>query len=119
MHFRVNPQVAKPQYVLLWCWAAAVGAGLLKSDDLIMSAARLRCSYDIQYETENLELLMDDATKVKLLIQLSGEISYHRLCCEKGGLNPSSCTVMLADVCFRGMLSETRKVKVTTHQSSH
>ncbi|KAG0600622.1 hypothetical protein M758_11G048300 [Ceratodon purpureus] len=55
--------VAKPQYVLLWCWAAAVGAGLLKTDDLLMSAARLRCSYDIQYETENLELLMDDATK--------------------------------------------------------
>lgn len=57
-------QVAKPQYVLLWCWAAAVGAGLLKTDDLLMSAARLRCSYDIQYETENLELLMDDAQKV-------------------------------------------------------
>lgn len=57
-------QVAKSQYVLLWCWAAAVGAGLLKSDDLIMSAARLRCSNDVHYETENLELLMDDAKKV-------------------------------------------------------
>lgn len=55
--------VAKSQYVLLWCWAAAVGAGLLKSDDLIMSAARLRCSNDVHYETENLELLMDDAKK--------------------------------------------------------
>jgi len=55
--------VAKPQYVLLWCWAAAVGAGLLKTDDLLMSAARLRCSYDVQYETENLELLMNDAQK--------------------------------------------------------
>lgn len=82
MELHVNLQVAKPQYVLLWCWAAAVGAGLLKTDDLLMSAARLRCSYDIQYETENLELLMDDATKVRLR-QYLGEISCHGLCCEK------------------------------------
>lgn len=61
-------QVAKPQYVLLWCWASALGAGLLKSDDLLMSAARLRVSYDIQYETENLELLMDEAAKVHIML---------------------------------------------------
>ncbi|CAK9862599.1 unnamed protein product [Sphagnum jensenii] len=54
---------AKAQYVLVWCWAAALGAGLLKSDDLLMGASRLRVSYDIQYEIENLELLMDEAAK--------------------------------------------------------
>ena len=64
MQSHVDLQVAKPQYVLLWCWAAALGAGLLKSNDIVMAAARLRVSYDIQYETENLELLMDDAAKV-------------------------------------------------------
>ncbi len=60
-------QVAKAQYVLVWCWAAALGAGLLKSDDLLMGASRLRVSYDIQYEIENLELLMDEAAKASVV----------------------------------------------------
>ncbi|KAH7447540.1 hypothetical protein KP509_01G110900 [Ceratopteris richardii] len=54
---------ARPQYVLLWCWAAALGAGLLKSEDLMMSATRLSATYDIAYEEENLNLLMDEASK--------------------------------------------------------
>lgn len=56
-------KVAKPQFVLIWCWAAALGAGLLRSDDLIMGASRLRVSYDIQYEVENFEVLMEEALK--------------------------------------------------------
>ncbi len=60
-------QAAKAQYVLVWCWAAALGAGLLKSDDLLMGASRLRVSYDIQYEIENLELLMDEAAKASVV----------------------------------------------------
>jgi hypothetical protein len=44
-----------------------LGAGLLKSDDLLMGASRLRVSYDIQYEIENLELLMDEAAKASVV----------------------------------------------------
>ncbi|MCO5577271.1 hypothetical protein L7F22_031098 [Adiantum nelumboides] len=54
--------VARPQYVLLWCWAAALGAGLLKSEDMMMGATRLRATYDIYYEEESLIILMDEAT---------------------------------------------------------
>ncbi|KAL3676784.1 hypothetical protein R1sor_026732 [Riccia sorocarpa] len=56
-------KVAKSQFVLLWCWAAAVGAGLLRSDDLIMGARRLRVSFDSAYEVENFEVMMDEALK--------------------------------------------------------
>lgn len=57
-------QVARARYVLLWYWAAAAGAGIFKSDDCPMSVARPRCSYDIHYETEYMELLMNDAQKI-------------------------------------------------------
>ncbi|CAM6089078.1 unnamed protein product [Calypogeia fissa] len=56
-------KTAKAPFVLIWCWAAALGAGLLRSEDLLMGATRLRVSYDIQYEVENFDLLMDEATK--------------------------------------------------------
>ncbi|KAI5064991.1 hypothetical protein GOP47_0019686 [Adiantum capillus-veneris] len=54
---------ARPQYVLLWCWAAALGAGLLKSEDMMKGANRLRATFDIFYEEEILNLLMDEAMK--------------------------------------------------------
>ncbi|KAJ7523843.1 hypothetical protein O6H91_18G064500 [Diphasiastrum complanatum] len=57
--------VARPQYVLIWCWVAAVGAGLLKSEEIMLAALRLRVSYDIQYEIESFNLLMDTAAKRK------------------------------------------------------
>eukprot|EP00249_Psilotum_nudum_P005077 c18552_g1_i1 orf=232-1197(+) len=60
-------KVAKPQFVLIWCWAAALGAGLLKSEDIMLGAARLRVSYDIQYEVDNLNLLMDAAAEKRSL----------------------------------------------------
>eukprot|EP00252_Welwitschia_mirabilis_P012109 TRINITY_DN2694_c0_g1_i1.p1 TRINITY_DN2694_c0_g1~~TRINITY_DN2694_c0_g1_i1.p1 ORF type:complete len:273 (+),score=48.90 TRINITY_DN2694_c0_g1_i1:166-984(+) len=51
-----------PRFVLFWCWVAAVGAGLLKSDDIMMGASRLRASYDLPYEEERFNLLMDEAS---------------------------------------------------------
>ncbi|EFJ20144.1 hypothetical protein SELMODRAFT_109461 [Selaginella moellendorffii] len=54
-------KVAKPMFVLVWCWVAAVGAGLLKSEDIAMAASRLRVSYDVQYEVDCFGLLMDEA----------------------------------------------------------
>ena len=56
--------------MLFWCWAAAVGAGLLKSEDMMLAATRLRISFDIVYEEENFTILMDQATEVKMVIHL-------------------------------------------------
>lgn len=39
-----------PFYVLLCCWLAAIGAGLLKSEEIFEGVARLRISKDIEFE---------------------------------------------------------------------
>lgn len=51
-----------PRFVLVWCWVAAVGAGLVKSDEILLGASRLRVSFDIQYEEDNFIVLMDQAS---------------------------------------------------------
>ncbi|VAH09541.1 unnamed protein product [Triticum turgidum subsp. durum] len=45
-------QVGDPFYVLLCCWLAAIGAGLLKTEEILEGVARLRMSNDIEYEEE-------------------------------------------------------------------
>lgn len=45
-------KVGDPFYVLLCCWLAAVGAGLLKTEEILEGVARLRMSSDIEYEEE-------------------------------------------------------------------
>ncbi|CAK7328082.1 unnamed protein product [Dovyalis caffra] len=50
-----------PLYVLLCCWLAAVGAGLLKSEEILEGVARLQLSNDIEFEEENFLALMNDA----------------------------------------------------------
>ncbi|XP_057464072.1 photosystem I assembly factor PSA3, chloroplastic [Actinidia eriantha] len=50
-----------PLYVLLCCWLAAVGAGLLKSEEILEGVARLRLSNDIEFEEENFISLMNEA----------------------------------------------------------
>ncbi|KAK1298012.1 hypothetical protein QJS10_CPB14g00156 [Acorus calamus] len=49
-----------PLYVLMCCWLAAVGAGLLKSEEILEGVARLRISDDIEFEEENFLSLMND-----------------------------------------------------------
>lgn len=51
-------------YVLLCCWLAAVGAGLLKSEEILEGVARLRISNDIEFEEENFLSLMNEAKEV-------------------------------------------------------
>ncbi|KAG0454988.1 hypothetical protein HPP92_024280 [Vanilla planifolia] len=41
-----------PFHVLLCCWLVAVGAGLLKSEEIFEGVARLRISNDIEFEEE-------------------------------------------------------------------
>lgn len=50
-----------PLYVLLCCWLAAVGAGLLKSEEILEGVARLRISNDIEFEEQNFIAIMNEA----------------------------------------------------------
>ncbi|KAG5534942.1 hypothetical protein RHGRI_022899 [Rhododendron griersonianum] len=58
-------------YVLLCCWLAAVGAGLLKSEEILEGVARLRLSNDIEFEEETFISMMNEAKekRAKLNIQ--------------------------------------------------
>ena len=60
-------QAGDPLYVLLCCWLAAVGAGLVKSEDILEGVARLRISNDIEFEEENFVAIMNDAKEVSCL----------------------------------------------------
>ncbi|KAJ0971552.1 hypothetical protein J5N97_019511 [Dioscorea zingiberensis] len=48
-----------PLYVLLCCWLAATGAGLLKSEEILEGVARLRISNDIEFEEQNFLSIMN------------------------------------------------------------
>lgn len=50
-----------PLYVLLCCWLAAVGAGLLKSEEILEGVARLSLSNDIEFEEETFISKMNEA----------------------------------------------------------
>ena len=45
-------------YVLLCCWLAAVGVGLLKSEEILEGVGRLLISNDIEFEEENFQQLL-------------------------------------------------------------
>lgn len=49
------------------CWLAAVGAGLLKSEEILEGVARLRISDDIEFEEENFIAMMNQAREVSIL----------------------------------------------------
>ncbi|KAL0461682.1 UNVERIFIED_CONTAM: Photosystem I assembly factor PSA3, chloroplastic [Sesamum latifolium] len=55
-----------PLYVLLCCWLAAVGVGLLKSEEILEGVARLRISDDIEFEEENFIAMMNDSREKAL-----------------------------------------------------
>ncbi|XP_078429171.1 photosystem I assembly factor PSA3, chloroplastic-like [Wolffia australiana] len=55
---------ADPLYVLMCCWLAAVGAGYLKSEEILEGMARLQLSNDIEFEEQTFMALMA-ATKEK------------------------------------------------------
>ncbi|KAL6006955.1 Proteasome subunit alpha type-3 [Asimina triloba] len=50
-----------PLYVLLCCWVAAVGAGLVKSEDILEGVARLRISNDIEFEEQTFIAIMSES----------------------------------------------------------
>ncbi|GJT83119.1 photosystem I assembly factor PSA3, chloroplastic [Tanacetum coccineum] len=50
-----------PLYVLMCCWLAALGAGLLKSEEILEGVNRLRISNDIEFEEETFIAMMNEA----------------------------------------------------------
>uniref|UniRef100_A0A0D9WIV2 Uncharacterized protein n=1 Tax=Leersia perrieri TaxID=77586 RepID=A0A0D9WIV2_9ORYZ len=50
-----------PFYVLICCWLAAVGGGLLKTEEILEGVARLRLSNDIEFEEETFLDMMKTA----------------------------------------------------------
>ncbi|CAN6482809.1 unnamed protein product [Victoria cruziana] len=54
-------RAGEPLHVLLCCWLPAVGAGLLKSEDILTGVARLRISNDLEFEEQTFFAMMSDA----------------------------------------------------------
>lgn len=57
-------QTGDPIYVLLCCWLAAVGAGLLKTEEILEGVARLRISDDVEFEEQTFIAMMEEAREV-------------------------------------------------------
>uniref|UniRef100_A0A1D1YPI7 Putative G-protein coupled receptor 34 n=1 Tax=Anthurium amnicola TaxID=1678845 RepID=A0A1D1YPI7_9ARAE len=60
-----------PLYVLMCCWLAAVGAGLLKSEEILQGVARLRISNDIEFEEQNFVAIMTAAKERRAKLKAS------------------------------------------------
>lgn len=56
-------------YVLMCCWLAAVGAGLLKSEEILEGVARLRISDDIEFEEQTFIATMAEAREKRLKLR--------------------------------------------------
>ncbi|PIA40502.1 hypothetical protein AQUCO_02500305v1 [Aquilegia coerulea] len=54
-------KTGEPLYVLLCCWLAAVGAGLLKSEEILEGVSRIRVSDDIEFEEQTFIAIMNEA----------------------------------------------------------
>uniref|UniRef100_A0A0D3BAE5 Uncharacterized protein n=2 Tax=Brassica oleracea var. oleracea TaxID=109376 RepID=A0A0D3BAE5_BRAOL len=57
-------KAGEPLYVLLCCWVAAVGAGLLKSEEILEGVTRVSISNDLEFEEHNFIVLMIEARQV-------------------------------------------------------
>ncbi|KAF2532437.1 hypothetical protein F2Q70_00031647 [Brassica cretica] len=54
-------KAGEPLYVLLCCWVAAAGAGLLKSEEIFEGVTRVSISNDLEFEEQNFIALMTEA----------------------------------------------------------
>ncbi|KAK6153058.1 hypothetical protein DH2020_012697 [Rehmannia glutinosa] len=62
-------KAGEPLYVLLCCWVAAVGAGLLKTEEILEGVARLRISNDIEFEEENFIAMMNESRERRMKLR--------------------------------------------------
>nr|AFK40435.1 unknown [Medicago truncatula] len=58
---RAGDQAGDPIFVLLCCWLVAIGAGLLKTEEILEGVGRLRVSNDIEFEERTFIAMMDEA----------------------------------------------------------
>uniref|UniRef100_A0A7N0VEF2 Photosystem I assembly factor PSA3, chloroplastic n=1 Tax=Kalanchoe fedtschenkoi TaxID=63787 RepID=A0A7N0VEF2_KALFE len=63
-------KTGEPLYVLMCCWLPAVGAGLLKSEEILEGVARLRISDDIEFEEQEFLAVMNDARERRAKLNL-------------------------------------------------
>lgn len=63
-----------PLYVLLCCWLAAVGAGLLKSEEILEGVARLSLSNDIEFEEETFISKMNEAKEKRAKLNVPNPV---------------------------------------------
>ncbi|KVI02552.1 photosystem I assembly factor PSA3, chloroplastic [Cynara cardunculus var. scolymus] len=59
-----------PLYVLMCCWLAALGAGLLKSEEILEGVSRLRLSNDIEFEEETFIAMMNEAREKRVKLNI-------------------------------------------------
>ncbi|KAF3515293.1 hypothetical protein F2Q69_00003159 [Brassica cretica] len=60
-HKEETLMAGEPLYVFLCCWVAAVGAGLLKSEEILEGVTRVSISNDLEFEEHNFIVLMIEA----------------------------------------------------------
>lgn len=60
-----------PSHVLLCCWLAAVGAGFLKSEEILEGVVRLRISDDIEFEEETFLSMMNAAKERRAKLKVA------------------------------------------------
>lgn len=60
-----------PLYVLMCCWLAATGAGLLKSEEILEGSGRLRISNDIEFEEQTFIAMMNEAREKRTKVNVA------------------------------------------------
>ncbi|XP_010427286.1 PREDICTED: uncharacterized protein LOC104712151 [Camelina sativa] len=93
-------KAGEPLYVLLCCWVAAVGAGLLKSEEILEGVTRVSISNDLEFEEQNFIALMTEARQRRAKLNIDAPIIPMELRVEKALEGIYAC-------CFRrGLIEE-------------
>ncbi|KFK34761.1 hypothetical protein AALP_AA5G190100 [Arabis alpina] len=93
-------KAGEPLYVLLCCWVAAVGAGLLKSEEILEGVTRVSISNDLEFEEQNFIALMTEARQRRAKLNIAAPTIPMELRVEKALEGIYAC-------CFRrGVIEE-------------
>ncbi|KAF3577749.1 hypothetical protein DY000_02032625 [Brassica cretica] len=93
-------KAGEPLYVLLCCWVAAVGAGLLKSEEILEGVTRVSISNDLEFEEQNFIALMTEARQRRAKLNVAAPTIPMELRVEKALEGIYAC-------CFRrGVIEE-------------
>ncbi|XP_010528261.1 PREDICTED: uncharacterized protein LOC104805398 [Tarenaya hassleriana] len=118
-------KAGEPLYVLLCCWVTAVGAGLLKSEEILEGVARLSISNDLEFEEQNFIALMNEARqrraklnvaapKIPMELRVEKALEAIYVCCFGTGLieeeDEKLLKVMLSSVFLSVEQSEIQRI---------